>query len=231
MVSAPLKRFCASLGSGKECSICGWTGHEFVRKQYPNKPMPSRICPKCHSSQRHRFARLALQGMLKPESEKILHFAPESCIEPWLRSMSGDYLSVDLMSPKAMAHMDICDLQIPDETFTFVWCSHVLEHIPDDTKAMSEIHRVLQPGGFAAIMVPIYGDSTYENAEAVTPRQRLEHFKQEDHVRVYGRDIADRLTGVGFKVNAKTIADIDSDAVSRYELDYPSTQDIFICRK
>jgi predicted SAM-dependent methyltransferase len=231
IVMSPLNRLYLSVGSSKECPICGWTGHDFLKKRYPNKPQPSFICPKCKSSQRHRFARLALQSRLRPESETILHFAPEPCIEPWLRSMSGEYLSVDLVSPKAMAHMDITDLQIPDDTYTFVWCSHVLEHIPDDVKAMSEIYRVLQPGGFAVVMVPIYGPSTYENPEAVTPKQRLEHFRQEDHVRVYGSDIAERLANVGFKIEVITISDIDADLVSRHELDYPSTQEIFICSK
>ncbi len=220
-----------SFGSGKECPICGWTGHRFMKQEYPYKPAPSFICPRCRSSERHRFAFLALKEEVPKYSQKILHFAPEKCIEPWLRNLAKDYLSVDICAPNAMAHMDIVDLKLDDETFTLIWCSHVLEHIDDDRTAISELYRVLKPSGKAVVMVPVYGSSTYENPGVKTPEERLKHFKQQDHVRLYGRDIVNRLEDIGFDVEVISLLDFPEDQISRNQLDYPSTREIFLASK
>jgi len=105
-----------------------------------------------------------------------------------------------------MRHMDITNLELADNEFSLIWCCHVLEHIEDDKKAMSELFRVLHPDGVAVIMVPVYGESTYENPLIKTPEGRLLHFKQEDHVRLYGLDIRERLDAAGFKIDALSTA-------------------------
>lgn len=220
-----------SLGSGRTCPVCGWSGHAFLRRSTPHKPAPGEICPSCGSSQRHRFAYVALQDRLPAHADKTLHFAPERCIAPWLRSISRDYLSVDLSSPRAMQHMDITCLPLPDAGFSLVWCSHVLEHIEDDGKAIAELFRVLRPGGAAVIMVPVYGDSTYEDPSIRSPQERLKHFKQEDHVRLYGLDVADRLRSAGFAVEVLRVADLPAALVERQALDYPSTREVFFCTR
>ena len=220
-----------SVGSSRECPNCGWTGHRFLVRDIPQKPAPLQICPRCRSSERHRFAYLALEGELPSSGAHVLHLAPERCIEPWLRGIAGRYLSVDLTAPGAMQKMDITNLQLESNQFSLVWCSHVLEHIEDDAKAMSELFRVLQPSGQAVIMVPIYGDVTYENAEITTPEQRLVHFKQRDHVRLYGLDIVDRLENVGFRVRLISTSMFSDQQRSRYQMDYPSTREIFLCTK
>jgi len=220
-----------SIGSGRECPICGWTGHSLIRRSYPNKPSDTFICPSCGSSERHRFAYFTLKGILVDHAEKILHFAPESCIEPWLRSVSKEYFSVDLSSAAAMEHMDITDLQLQDGRFSLLWCSHVLEHIENDSKAMTELFRVLCPSGLAVIMVPIYGAKTYEDPEIKSPEERLKHFKQEDHVRLYGLDIKNRLADAGFRVDVIQISDVTTEDVGKHVLEYPSTKEIFLCTK
>ncbi|OAD20197.1 type 11 methyltransferase [Candidatus Thiomargarita nelsonii] len=223
--------FYLSLGSSRECPICLWTGHSFYRKTYPNKPGDTHICPFCGSSERHRFAYFMLKDTLDNHAEKTLHFAPEKCIEPWLRSISKEYLSVDLSSANAMEHMDITDLLLKDSEFSLLWCSHVLEHIENDHKAMTELYRVLRPSGLAVIMVPVYGDTTYEDPEIKSPKERLKHFKQEDHVRLYGRDIKNRLINVGFRVEVIQTSDVLTEKVEKHALEYPSTKDIFLCTK
>jgi SAM-dependent methyltransferase len=220
-----------SLGSGRECPICGWTGHAFLRIPFPDKPADSFACPSCGSAERHRFAFLTLKDKLAQHADKTLHFAPERCVVPWLRSISKSYLSVDIASPAAMEHMDIINLRLPDASFSLLWCSHVLEHIEDDRKAISELFRVLRPGGLAVIMVPVYGAATYENPEVKTPAGRLEHFKQEDHLRLYGLDFSERLKAGGFGVEVLSVPDLPAQDVERYGLDYPSTREIFLCAK
>jgi predicted SAM-dependent methyltransferase len=225
------RSFYLSIGSNVKCSICGWTGHSFMRVAYKFKPEDSFICPSCGSSERHRFAYFTMKDTLAKYADKTLHFAPERCIEPWLRSISKEYLSVDLMSASAMENMDITNLRLEDNSFSLVWCSHVLEHVEDDYKAMSELFRVLRPSGVAVIMVPIESATTYENPEVRTPAERLKHFKQEDHVRLYGLDIEDRLRDSGFKVEVLQVSDISIDSVKFQALEYPSTKEIFICTK
>jgi predicted SAM-dependent methyltransferase len=172
-----------------------------------------------------------LKDILVDHANKTLHIAPEQCIDPWLRSISEEYLSIDLMSASAMENMDITNLRLEDSRFSLVWCSHVLEHIENDRKAMAELFRVLRPSGLAVIMVPIYGATTYENPEIKSPAERLEHFKQEDHVRLYGLDIVNRLQETGFKVDVLQVSDIPVESVRSHVLEYPSTMEIFLCTK
>ena len=220
-----------SYGSGVQCPICRWTGRAFVKRSAPNKPADSFICPSCRSSERHRLAYFVLKDRLPNYAEKTLHFAPESCIEPWLRTISKEYLSVDLSSKAAMEHMDITDLRLPDDTFSLLWCSHVLEHIENDRKAMAELFRVLRPSGLAVIMVPVYGETTYENPEVKSPAERLKHFRQADHVRLYGVDIKTRLQETGFKVDVRRVSDLALESVNTHLLNYPSTKELFLCIK
>ena len=138
---------------------------------------------------------------------------------------------MDLLSKSAMAHMDVTDLGFADNSFSLVWCSHVLEHIEKDHQAMSEIYRVLEPNGLAVILVPIYGQKTYEDSSIQSPQERLKHFYQADHVRLYGLDITQRLQNVGFKVIVIELSELPDNQISKYGLDYPSTREIFLCSK
>jgi ubiquinone/menaquinone biosynthesis C-methylase UbiE len=141
-----------------------------------------------------------------------------------------DYLSADLSSPLAMVEMDITHIPMPDNHFDVILCSHVLEHVPDDRKAMSELLRVLKPGGWAIIQVPLRGDTTYENWDIVTEADRVTHFGQKDHVRMYGHDILQRLLDTGFDAREVMYGyEFTEDEIKRLGLGakYP----IFHCRK
>ena len=161
-------------------------------------------CPWCDAFERHRLLWLYLQrctDLFDGASRKMLHVAPEPCFQPSLRQALGDgYLTADLSDPGAMVKMDVTDIQYPDDSFDVVLCSHVLEHVPDDRRAMRELRRVLKPSGWAILLVPITADETFEDLGVVDPMERYRLFGQDDHVRRYGPDYRDRLSDAGFSV-------------------------------
>lgn len=110
------------------------------------------------------------------------------------------YVSVDLDNPHATLRMDITQLDFPDESFDFIYCSHVLEHVEDDRKAMCEFARVLRPDGYALFRIPITVDVTLEDWSARTPKARRAIFGQADHVRRCGTDYNHRFEEEGFIV-------------------------------
>lgn len=112
-----------------------------------------------------------------------------------------DYTTADLESPLAEVKADICNLPFDNNTFDWVLCNHVLEHIEDDHKAMSELFRVLKPSGKAILQVPLDAQrlKTYEDFNIQDPQERARIFGQYDHVRIYGLDYLDRLQAVGFE--------------------------------
>lgn len=227
----PFRRIWLSIGSGQECPICGWQGCQFHTIQYPNKPAATHICPKCESASRHRLAYTLLKDELPQRAQSTLHFAPETSVTPWLKAISQQYLSVDLTSTAAMKYMDINQLRCADSEFSLIWCSHVLEHIETDERAMAELFRVLKPGGLAVILVPIYGDVTYEDREITSAEDRLKHFYQADRVRLYGFDIVQRLEKAGFDVEILSVDDLPEEQVALQQLSHPTTKEVFKCVK
>jgi len=140
----------------------------------------------------------------------MLHVAPERCFESRLRKYfePGNYVTADLLNRRAMVRMDITDIQYPDGYFDIIFCSHVLEHVQDDKKALMEFYRVLKQGGWAILNVPINAERTFEDPLVVDPAERLKVFGQEDHVRRYGPDYIDRLREAGFKVRVSGVSDL-----------------------
>jgi predicted SAM-dependent methyltransferase len=166
---------------------------------------------------------------------KLLHFAPERCFQALASLPNLDYLSADLEPGKAMVSMDITVMSFGDDCFDVILCSHVLEHVEDDRAAMSEMYRVLRPGGWAAIMVPSYRrqDVTFEDPSVVTPEERTRLFGQANHVRRYGRDIKNRLEEAGFVVRVENYNNELSDQVITTGGLKPRTRDasIYMCSK
>lgn len=113
-----------------------------------------------------------------------------------------DYTTTDLNSPLADVKADICHLPFDNNSFDVILCNHVLEHIPDDSKAMSEMLRVLKPGGWGVFQIPqdLKREITFEDNSITDKKERQRIFGQYDHVRVYGRDYFDKLRGIGFEV-------------------------------
>jgi SAM-dependent methyltransferase len=162
----------------------------------------------------------------------MLHVAPEPCIEVRLRRRLGaGYLTADLMNTGAMVKMDIMDIQYPDESFDVIYCSHVLEHVPDDRKAMREFRRVLKRGGWAILLVPINAGKTYEDPSITEPAERLRVFGQEDHVRNYGPDYVDRLREAGFAVTETRVPDLVSPEDAQLMGLTQAAGEIYSCRR
>jgi SAM-dependent methyltransferase len=189
------------LGRRYQCTCCGWR----FRRLLPFKNRVNSRCPWCGSIERHRLLALYLRertsAFVGPTD--VLHVAPEEGIRRVLqRSDTARTVSVDLEHPLADLHMDIRALTFADETFDLAICSHVLEHIPDDRQAISELYRVLRPGGTLLVMVPFdeSAAATREDSRVVDPAERFRLYGQRDHVRFYGRDLVDRLATAGFAV-------------------------------
>ena len=188
-------------GDAVRCPLCGSRFDAF-------KPAWNRaqaICWRCGAHERHRFTWLFLEQ--RPEllrgAGSLLHFAPENALERRLREISGlRYVTADLDPAKGELALDLRALDLPDAAFGAVLCSHVLEHIEDDAQAMRELRRITASGGWALVMVPIdHGrTTTYEDPAIVTAEQRRAAFWQDDHVRLYAPDVADRLAAAGFTV-------------------------------
>lgn len=185
---------------------------------YGKKPRDEAQCPHCSALERHRLVWLFFEkktDLFDAKLKKMLHVAPELCFESRFKAQLGDnYLTADLFK-KAMVKMDICDIQYSDESFDVIYCSHVLEHVPDDKQAMREFCRVLKKNGWAILNVPINGRKTFEDSTIVTPQERLKAFGQEDHVRWYGQDYIERLSASGFKVKTFKTNDLVSDSEAK----------------
>jgi hypothetical protein len=218
-------------GSDVECPVC----HAQYRHFQARWNAVNTICWRCGSQERHRTLSIFLDSMrpaLLSDLDGLLHFAPEPGLEDVLRPRVPGYTSCDLVPGRADLAIDITDIDLPDESFDGLICAHVLEHVPDDAKAMSELRRVLRPGGWAIVMVPVdhSRSSTLEDPSITDPVQRRIHFWQEDHVRLYALDIVDRLEAAGFDVeHCRPTEELDPELVERYRLGLGN--DIFLCRK
>jgi SAM-dependent methyltransferase len=154
--------------------------------------------------ERHRLVWLFFKrrtNLFQQPRKKMLHIAPETAYGPLLsRNPAIDYLTGDYAPSRAMVQMDITDIHYPDGSFDVIYCSHVLEHVHNDRKAMRELRRVLTSDGWAVLLVPIFPEPTFEDASIVDPCARERVFGQWDHVRRYGPDFRQRLEEAGFDV-------------------------------
>ena len=133
---------------------------------------------------------------------------------------------------QVMVKTDATNLAFPDEVFDFIYCSHVLEHIEEDKKALREMRRVLRVGGHAIFQVPITAEKTLEDPTVVDPEQRLVVFGDRGHVRRYGPDVATRLRAFGFLVETFRVEDVvkEADATRMGLADRPQ-EILFCCRR
>ena len=173
-----------------------------------SKQRKNALSPSTLSLERHRLMWLFLKNetsfFTSSKKIKTLHIAPEQCfLKIFKKQKNLDYITSDLESPIADVKADICNLPFKDDSFDVVFCNHVLEHIPDDKKAMQELFRVLKKGGFGVFQIPqdMSRENTFEDASITDKEERTKIFGQYDHVRVYGRDYFNKLRSVGFKVD------------------------------
>jgi SAM-dependent methyltransferase len=201
-----IARFLAKSARGDvcRCTLCGVTGR-FLPFGMP--PRINAACPGCGSLERHRLFGLYLQREPAVVAGKlVLHFAPERPVAAAVRAASPElYRSADIEVGRADLQLSLEKIDLPDQSVDVVIASHILEHV-DDRLALPELRRVLSPGGRAIIMVPIVEgwDETYENGAVRTNAERARHFGQEDHVRMYGRDLRERIVASGFELSEFT---------------------------
>jgi SAM-dependent methyltransferase len=164
----------------------------------------------------------------------MLHVAPEPMLTRLLRTRLGAaYLTADLDVNDALVEvqMDVTDIKFPDRSFEVIYCSHVLEHVPDDRKAMREFHRILTDDGWAVLLVPITAPKTYEDPSVTSEEERLRLFGQKDHVRRYGPDYVDRLRESGFDVQVVVPRDFLSTAEIERMGITEAAGEIYVCRR
>ena len=226
-----LLRYCLSIvyaGTSHECPVCASRLSKF-------KPMgvrKSALCPVCGALERHRLIWLyclAKTNLFDGRPKRLLHVAPEPCLKRQLRRINGiEYVDADLESRHATVKMDVTDIQFDDASFDIILCNHVLEHVPDDRRAMRELLRVLRPGGWAIMQVPIDGESTREDPAITSAADRARLYGQHDHVRQYGRDYGERLNAAGFQVNVESFA-ADFSPTELDRLGVLANEDLYCC--
>ncbi len=206
LIFQPLLRWYFS-GSRFEDPIDGSKYRKFLPYGYGEELRQNALCPGTLSLERHRLLWLYLskETNFLNQPLKVLHLAPEQVFYRLFKKFDHwDYTTTDLYSPLAEVKADICKLPFESNIYDLVFCNHVLEHVPDDQKAMSELYRVLKKGGTLIAQVPIKEDrlKTFENWSITSPDERAKVFGQYDHVRIYGQDYYSRLEKVGFKAKA-----------------------------
>jgi hypothetical protein len=215
------------------CPIC----QSWVRIFLPfgDPPRDNARCPICGSLERHRLNWLFLQkktNLFDKSLKRMLHIAPEICFISRLKSFKNlDYISADLDNPIAMMKFDITNIPFEDNTFNVIYCCHVLEHVQDDQKAIEEFYRVLKPGGWAVLQVPISIDKTFEDPTIISPDERKKYFGHIDHVRRCGPDYLLRMKKVGFETTRFDVVDIIKEKDISNLMRIGSDQMIFFCRK
>lgn len=193
------------------------------------------LSPSTLSLERHRLLWLYLKEKTNffTAPHKLLHFAPEQAFYKRFRNQKNlEYTTTDLNSPLADVKADICNLPFEADSFDFILCNHVLEHIPDDTKAMQELYRILKPGGTAILQIPqdLNRQQTFEDDSITDPKERAKIFGQYDHVRVYGWDYFEKLRRIGFKVEEVDYTkSLPPELIEKYRL--AQGEIIPVCRK
>jgi SAM-dependent methyltransferase len=213
------------------CPVCHTWDREF--QTFGLVPRPNARCPTCRSLERHRLVWCFFQrstNLFRPPRKRMLHFAPEEMMAAQLaRLVHLEYITADLLQP-AMVKVDITNIQFGDRTFDVVYCSHVLEHVLDDRKAIRECYRVLNANGWAVFMVPLTKTPTIEDPSITDPKERERLFGQVDHVRQYGPDFEERLKEAGVEVVRYSADEVAGADRSRFAIRRDEGP-IFLCRR
>ena len=225
-------------GNDVECICCGGKFLTFLPAGIIKRANAK--CPKCGALERHRTIWMFFKNETNLFSSKldVLNVAPEKLFYKKLNSIKNiSYISIDLQpesydyGSKTIA-MDLTDLKFEEKSFDVIICNHVLEHIPNDAKAMSEMFRVLRQDGWAVINVPVNNnsDTTIEDLTINDPIKQLELYGQPDHVRVYGKDYVTRLENAGFKVKVIPYTKAFTHN-ERFKFGFKLEENIYLCTK
>ncbi len=193
-------------GNKVECPVCERKFRKFLSYGSSVAHREGVLCPYDLTLERHRLMWLYLKqesNFFTAEKLDVLHIAPEQCFHKKFKEQKNlNYLTGDLVSPIADMHFDLHEIPLDDNKFDVVFCNHVMEHVDDALKCMKELHRVLRPGGWGIMQVPLdtTRSETYEDWSITSPEEREKHFWQKDHVRLFGLDYPQWLEKAGFRV-------------------------------
>jgi glycosyltransferase involved in cell wall biosynthesis len=219
-----------------ECPVCGNKVERFLPYQYKKhvsdfsykfnaigSDTENFSCPHCYCHDRERhlvkyFDKLNIWDKYII-GKNVLHIAPEKHVQQIISNLSTkDYICGDLYPiNESIMKIDITDMQFEDNYFDFIICNHVLEHIPNDLKAMKELFRVLKKGGCAVLQTPYSPDidKSFEDETINTDQQRKKFFGQSDHVRIYGKDLFERVKSAGFELKIVKNNDLFTEEESK----------------
>lgn len=222
------------IGNKYTCPLCGWRLRAFTHGGASLRVRPLGYCPRCNSKARHRRWWLFLHEHTNLFSERLrlLQVAPQYCMSRSFGHMPNiDYIGVDHNNHRNISvKMALPATPLLSNSFDALICMHVLEHIPDDRQAMRELYRVLKPGGWAGISVPIHLDQkTFEDPTITSPQERERAFGETVHVRYYGYDLVDRLAEAGFTIKMYPGIDVSARDSQKYGL--RDDENIFFCTK
>ena len=247
-----VRRALNGLGRSSHCCVCGKTFFRFSKfrggwrafsaylhnLKWTGSDFDHFWCPFCRSHDRERHLILFCERLgfwERMAGASVLHIAPEKKLAARIEACGpARYVKGDLVpSREGVERLDVTDIPYAADTFDWILCNHVLEHVPDDAKALRELYRVLKPGGHAILQTPFASGlaATLEDpAEIDSDAKRIEFYGQEDHVRLYGRDLFDRIRAAGFTLELKThdacLPDIDA---LRYGVN--PDEPLFLCTK
>lgn len=187
------------IGKNFQCNVCSKGLRAFIHLD------DERLCPRCGSLRRTRRLWQILDKEFLEDGQKILDFSPSRSIYRLMKRRTPLYVSSDLSGDFISdVSFDIEHIDAADDHFDLIICYHVLEHIDDDRKAMTELWRVLKKGGACIVQTPFKEGETYEDSSITSPQEREQHFGQSDHVRVYSvNGLAGRMENAGFKVEIR----------------------------
>lgn len=212
-------------GNKVECTVCGGTFSKFLSYGSNKAHRENVLCPKDLTLERHRLMWFYLQNhsdFFRAKNQEVLHIAPEQCFYDRFKALKNiHYLTGDLVSPLAELHFDLHAIPLEDNRFNVVFCNHVLEHVDDARKCLTEIFRVMKPGGWGILQVPqdFSREETLEDPSICSPEEREKYYWQKDHVRLFGRDYPNWLNNAGFNVEYFRVEDNFSDEqIARYSL-------------
>lgn len=227
-------------GDNVTCPVCRHSFSQFLGAGNEEYYRKDARCPRCGAVERHRILWLYLNKHTNIFSQpcRVLHFAPERCLySHFVRAKNIEYVNGDKYAAFGDISFDITDLNFAEQSFDYILCNHVLEHIEDDAQAISELYRVTKPGGTVIIMLPTKGRETFEDPEIVTEEDRLKAYGQRDHVRIYGLDFVERLKAGGFRVDvldflaSETPQNIERQKLRISSSFFDTTEYIFVARR
>jgi SAM-dependent methyltransferase len=223
-------------GNKVECPVCERSFSKFLSYGSNVAHRENVLCPYDLTLERHRLMWLYLTrktDFFSAESLKVLHIAPEQCFLTLFKKQKNlDYTTADLVSPIADIHFDLHDIPLEDNQYDVIFCNHVMEHVDDPIRCMSELNRVMKPGGWAIMQVPqdMSRAETYEDKSITSPEEREKHFWQKDHVRLFGKDYPSYLEKAGFKVEEFDLnTEFDATEVVKFRL--MKKEILYIARK